>query len=143
MVRLDRQRLLDGKFAERIEIPIRVDDLDVQGHVNNVAVAVLFQEARGRFNSGHLSAFLGQGIGLVVGSLFIDFAGQMHYPDPVEIQTGVIEIGTKSYVLGQVARQGGQVTAFAEVTMVVTENGRAAAIPDKVRQTLEESRITS
>src|SRR5262245_40260201 len=125
MVRLDRQRLLNAAFPEKVQIPIRFDDLDVQGHVNNVAVAVLFQEARGRFNKAHVAAWLKNGRGLVVGSLFIDFAGSMFYPDPVEIRTGVLEVGTESYVLGQVARQEDRVAAFAEATMVVTESGRA------------------
>ena len=141
MVRLDRQRLQNATFAEKVEIATRFDDLDVQGHVNNVAVAVLFQEARGKFNKGHLSAFLGNGRGLVVGSLHIDYVGTMHYPDPVEIETGVLEIGRTSYLLGQVARQGGRVAAFAEVILVMTENGRATPIPEEVRSVLEEALI--
>ena len=142
MLRLDRQRLQNAKFADRIEIPIRFDDLDVQGHVNNAAVAVLFQEARGKFNGDHVASSLAD-FGLVVGSLFIDYAGPMHYPDPVEIETGVLEIGRKAYVLGQVARQGGRIAAFAEVTLVVTKDGRAAPIPDIIRSALEEALITS
>lgn len=141
MVRLDRQRLQNATFAEKVEIATRFDDLDVQGHVNNVAVAVLFQEARGRFNSGHLSSFLGQGRGLVVGSLHIDYAGPMHYPDPVDIETGVLEVGRTSYLLGQVARQGGRIAAYAEVILVMTEDGRATPIPEAARAVLEEALI--
>ena len=143
MVRLDRQRLQNATFPEKVEIPTRFDDLDVQGHVNNVAVAVLFQEARGRFNKGHVAGWLKDGLGLVVGSLFIDYAGSMFYPDPVEIETGVLEISTKSYALGQVARQNGRIAAFAEVTLVVTENGRAAVMPDELRVALEEALIAA
>jgi len=143
MVRLDRQRLQNATFPERIEIATRFDDLDVQGHVNNAAVAVLLQEARGRFNRGHLASFLGEGRGLVVGSLLIDFAGPIHYPEPVEIVTGVLEIGNKSYVLGQIARQDGRIAAFGEVTLVATENGRAAPITTEMRSVLEDALITS
>ena len=142
MVRLDRQRLQDATFPEKVEIPTRFDDLDVQGHVNNVAVAVLFQEARGRFNKGHVAEWLKDGRGLVVGSLFIDYAGSMFYPDPVEIETGVLEISGKSYLLGQVARQNGRIAAFAEVTLVVTENGRAAPLPDELRAALQAAMLT-
>lgn len=141
MVRLDRQRLQNATFPEKVEIPTRFDDLDVQGHVNNVAFAVLFQEARGRFNKRHVAECLKEGRGLVVGSLFIDFAGPMFYPDLVEIETGVLEISGKSYVLGQVARQNGRIAGFAEVTLVVTQNGRAAPISDELRSALEEAMI--
>ena len=143
MVRLDRQRLQNATFPEKVEIPTRFDDLDVQGHVNNVAVAVLFQEARGRFNQGHVAAWLKEARGLVVGSLLIDFAGSLFYPEPVEIETGVLEISNKSYVLGQIARQNGRDAAFAEATMVVTQNGRAAAMPDELRTALEAALIVA
>jgi acyl-CoA thioester hydrolase len=143
MVRLDRQRLQNAALSDRIEIATRFDDLDLQGHVNNVAVAVLLQEARGTFNKRRVAQFLGEGRALVVGSLSIEYAGTMHYPEPVEIETGVLEIGRSSYVLGQIVHQNGRATAFAEVAMVMTQEGRATAIPAEMRSGLEAILITS
>jgi acyl-CoA thioester hydrolase len=117
---------------------IRIGDLDVQGHVNNVAVAAILQEARGGFNKRLLAHHL-DGHGLVVGSLFIDYAGEMHFPDPVEVSVGVLEIGRSSFVLGQVARQRGRIAAYAEMALVVTAGGRGAPIPGPMRAALEDA----
>jgi acyl-CoA thioester hydrolase len=141
MVRLDRRRLENATFPERIEIATRFADLDVQGHVNNVAVAVIFQEARGRFNRSHVAPFLGAGRGLVVGSLFIDYAGQMYFPDPVTVSIGVLEIGRSSFVLGKIARQNGRITAFAEATLVSTSPEGTAPLTVETRAALGAAMI--
>ena len=141
MLRLDRSRLDGATFADTLEIATRIDDMDVQGHINNAAISVILQEARGRFNKGRVASLLGGGLGLVVGSLFIEYAGQMYYPDPVTVSVGVLEIGRSSYVLGQIARQRGRITAFAETAMIATRDGRATSIPDEVRAALEDALI--
>jgi acyl-CoA thioester hydrolase len=142
MYRLDRARLTSATFAETVTLETRFDDLDMQRHINNVAVAVLFQEARGRFNQARIAGHIPAGGGIAVGSLFIDYAGQMFWPDPVEISTGVLEIGRSSYVLGQVARQRGVATAFAEVALVMTGPDGATPIGEAARAVLEGLKIT-
>lgn len=141
MLRLDRQRLTDAVFPERIELQLRFDDIDVQGHVNNAAVAVLLQEARSRFNRDRIIPSMGAGRAIVVGNLFIDYAGSLHYPAPVEIASGVLELGRASYVLGHAVRQQGRIAVFSETTLVFTQDGRAATIPDEMRAALGESMI--
>jgi acyl-CoA thioester hydrolase len=141
MLRLDRRRLDAASFPVRIEIATRFDDLDLQGHVNNVAVAVILQEARGRFNQQFIAGLLGTGRGMVVGSLFIDYAAEMYAPDPVDVRTGVLDIGRSSFTLGQVARQRGRTTAYAEVAMVITGSEGATPIPDAARNALQAARI--
>jgi acyl-CoA thioester hydrolase len=143
MLRIDRSRLEHATFADIVEIATRVADLDVQGHVNNVAVSEILQEGRGRFNKGHVAGLLGDGLGLVVGSLFIEYAAQMYHPDPIAVSVGVLEIGRSSFVLGQVARQRGRITAFAEATMIATRDGRATAVPAELRAALEAALITN
>jgi acyl-CoA thioester hydrolase len=142
MLRLDRTRLNTAIYPDRVEIPTRIDDLDVQGHVNNVAVAVILQEARGRFNKGHVAGALGGGLGLVVASQFIEYAGQMYYPDPVEVSVGVLEIGRTSYLLGQIARQNGRIAAYAETTLITIRGDAATPFPDTLRAALEAALVT-
>jgi acyl-CoA thioester hydrolase len=141
MLRLDRQRLASATFPERKEFPVRFDDIDVQSHVNNVATAVLLQEARVTFHRSRIRDFMADGRAIVVGSLFVDYAGPMHYPHPVEIATGVLEIGRVSYVLGHIIGQQGRMAVFAEATLVFTENGRAAEISDAMRAVLGAATI--
>jgi acyl-CoA thioester hydrolase len=115
----------------------------LQRHVNNVAVSVLLQEGRSRFNQARMAAFFAEGGGVSVGSQFIDFAGQMFWPDPVEISTGVLEIGRSSYVLGQIIRQNGRVAAFSEVALVSTGPHGSAPLGAAARAALEGARIVA
>lgn len=141
MLRLDRSRLEGARFAEVIAVPTRMDDLDVQGHVNNVALAVILQEGRADFNRKRMGEHFAAGGGLVVGSLFIDYAGQMFHPDPIEVSTGVLEIGRSSFVLGQVARQNGRITAYAEAALVATSGAGTMPLSVSARASLEAAMI--
>lgn len=140
MIRLDRQRLATATFPDRFEIATRIGDIDVQGHVNNVAVAAILQEARGRFNMSRLGRHL-DGRGLVVGSILIEYAGEMVFPEPVAVAVGVLEIGRSSFVLGQIARQSGATTVYAEMTMIVTAAGRSTPLPEAMQSALAEAMI--
>jgi acyl-CoA thioester hydrolase len=143
MMRLDRRRLENAAFREWIEIQTRFDDLDFQGHVNNVAIVAFLQEARAKFRNRGFTEMVGEGRHLVVGSLFVDYAAEMTYPEPVEIGTGVIEIGNSSVLLGQVARQKGRIVAFAEATLIYVENKVPTRFPERTRAFLEQTRIAA
>ena len=141
MQRIDRSRLIGRAFPFEIEIPTRFDDLDIQAHVNNVAVAVIFEEARARFNRQHLlSDWVAAGGSALVAGVQLEFAGEMAW-EPLYIRTGVLEIGRSSFLLGQTAAQGGELAAFAEVMLVATLEGRPTPFPDHVRAKLEGARI--
>lgn len=142
MARLDRARLSEGVFPCRFEVATRFSDVDVQGHLNNVAVAAIVQEGRARFSvENGISAFV-RGRSLMVASITIEYAGEMHHPAPVEISVGVLEIGRTSYRLAQVLRQNGKIGAFAEIVLVAGKDGAPAPMDDAWRAKLESLRIT-
>ena len=116
MARIDRKRLDAATFPARYEVQTRFDDLDIQGHVNNVSVVVMLQEARVHFN--RVAGFweMGQGLRMVAAGLTVEYAGEMYHPE----------------------RQGDRTTTYAEVTMVVADANGPAPIPDAIRARLEE-----
>jgi acyl-CoA thioester hydrolase len=131
--RIDRQRLDATDFAIMIDVPTRYDDVDMQGHVNNAAMVVILQEARAHFNFAaglrdHLA-----GLRMMVASLGVEYTGENHYPDAVTIGTGVLAIGRTSFTLGQVARQNGRSTVYAQAVLVLADAGGPAPIPDAAR----------
>ena len=141
MQRLDRNRLIGRRFPFEIDIPVRFDDLDIQAHFNNVAFAVIFEEARARFNREHvLRDWVATGGSAVVAGVQLEFAGEMGW-EPLHIRTGILEIGRSSYLLGQIASQRGVDTAFAETMLVTTREGGASPFPDGVRAKLEAALI--
>ena len=138
MARIDRKRLDAATFPARYEVQTRFDDLDIQGHVNNVSVVVMLQEARVHFN--RVAGFweMGQGLRMVAAGLTVEYAGEMYHPEPVEVFTAPIAIGRSSFTMGQVIRQGDRTTTYAEETMVVADANGPAPIPDAIRARLEE-----
>jgi len=139
-MRIDRARLEHGVFAHRFEIGTRFSDMDKVGHVNNVAVTDLLQEGRNRFIHA-LKLMDAAPCGLVVASLNVEFAGDLFHPAPVEISVGVLEIGRSSWRIGEVIRQHGRITVYAEVVQVARNDGGATAIPEAWRPLLEAARI--
>lgn len=137
MSRIDRKRLDATEFAVTFDIPIRFDDVDMQGHVNNAASVVILQEARAAFN---VTAGLTQHRGdlrTMVAALSIEYAGEMYYPGQVTIGTGVLAVGRTSFTLGQVARQNGKSTLYAQAVMVLADANGPAPIPDRLREAYE------
>jgi acyl-CoA thioester hydrolase len=139
-MRIDRSRLDHGSFPFTFDIATRYADLDKLGHVNNVAVAAIFQEGRNRFiYASELMA--AARCDLVVASLNIEFANDLMHPDPVEVAVGVLEIGRSSFRLGQVARQGGRIGAYAEVVQVARGPQGSLPLPESWRVKLEALKI--
>lgn len=141
MARLDRARLAAGIYPCRFEVATRFSDLDVQMHVNNVAVAGIVQEGRARFSAENKLAAFVRDRSVMVASLTIEYADEMGHPAPVEVSVGVIEIGRTSYRLGQVLRQSGVIGAYAEIVMVAGKDGAPTPLDDAWRGKLESLKI--
>jgi acyl-CoA thioester hydrolase len=133
MARIDRKRLDAARFAVSLDVPTRFDDVDMQGHVNNAAAVVILQEARANFNlAAGLRDHLG-GLRTMVAALAVEYAGETYHPGIVTVSTGVLAVGRTSFTLGQVARQNGRSTLYAQAVMVIADAKGAVPIPDVLR----------
>ncbi len=137
MVRIDRKRLNAATLPVSFDIPIRFDDLDTQGHVNNVAAVLLLQEARANFNILAGLHELRGTLRVMVAALSAEYAGEMHYPGVVTVHTGVLALGRTSYTLGQAARQNGRSTLYAQAVLVMADADGPAPIPEALRSAYE------
>lgn len=141
MPRIDRSKLDGAQFPVVEEVPTRFSDLDMQGHVNNASAVVILQEGRVKFNrASGLPSAVGDLRAMVVG-LTVEYAAEMHHPDPIEVHSGVLSVGRSSFVVGQVLRQRGRTTVYAEFAMVMANAEGAAPLPDHFRTALEARRI--
>jgi acyl-CoA thioester hydrolase len=138
--RIDRASFDAADFPIKAEIPIRFDDLDTLGHVNNAAAAVILQEGRVAFNQ-HTALPAAARLRPVVASLRIEFALELLYPGVVEVCSGIAAIGRTSFTLAQVARQNGHTALYAEVTLVFSGANGPAPIPDELRAVIEGLRL--
>jgi acyl-CoA thioester hydrolase len=139
MARLDRAVLDGGVFPHRCEVIPRFSDLDRVGHLNNVAIADFLQEGRFRFCYDLGLAETTRHV--VVASSTVEFAGDLFYPDRLEICTAVLDIGRTSFRIGLVVRQSGRIGVYAEAVQVVRDESGPIPIPDDWRATLESAKI--
>jgi len=139
-MRIDRSRLERSAFPQHYEIGTRFSDMDKVGHINNVAIADLLQEARNRFfhGIGLLRAAPGS---MVVAAISIEFAADLFHPEPAEISVGVLEIGRSSFRIAEIIQQKGHTAVYAEVVQVARGSAGAAAFPEPWRPLLEQARI--
>lgn len=124
------------------EIPVRFGDLDPLGHVNNVAIAQLYEESRVRFGRIVVERS-GPGLHrLVLASLNVHYLAETRYPDPVEVGIGVARIGRSSYSLAQALYQGDRCVGLADSTLVHAPATGVRPLPDDVRAVLETYLLT-
>jgi acyl-CoA thioester hydrolase len=129
--------LLDPeRYPFRCEIETRYRDLDSNLHINNGVMASLLEEGRVRFHRvsdfGGVSAALGI-TGMVV-SVAIEYLGQSHHPEPLEMHVAASKVGNTSYELCQLVMQGAERVVFARATLVCVRDNMPVAIPDDHRE---------
>ena len=141
MQRLDRERLLRVPLPVSHEIQTRFSDVDLQGHINNVATVELLQEGRVRFNRHVGLNLLRDRYGVMVAGIQVEYAAELDWVEPVTSHIGVLAIGRSSYTIGQVLTQGGKPGTFAEATLVMVRDGRPAEMPAEFRAALERELV--
>ena len=120
-----------------VAIPTRWADLDMLGHINNVSMAGLFEEGRGRFNRSLELPRDRKRIRWLIASVEVNYLAEAHHPHDVTIASGIGQIGTKSWQIQSAAFQQGQCVATCDTTLVFTDETGAVAFPDEFRAKFE------
>lgn len=78
------------------EIPLRIDDINLGGHMGNDSVLTLAQEARTRFfNHFGFEERDIDGNGILIADAAIVFKAQAFYKDILRVDLGITDIGRK------------------------------------------------
>lgn len=136
MARPDPLLLNAARYPFRHAISTRFADMDPNNHLNNVALAAMFEDGRVRFNQG--SGFKEGMVGhrAMVASTEIAYLAEGHFPLPIEVICAVEAMGRTSWTVVQLLMQEGGTIAFARSTLVCIRDDRPAPLPDLFRQTL-------
>lgn len=134
MPRPDPALLDSARYPFSSTIEPRFGDLDVNMHINNVAMAGFLEDGRVRFHrdSGYregLAGSDGNRLSSMIASVAIEYLGEAHYPDPVTIHCAVEDTGRTSHRLIQLVTQGGRLVAFCRSTMVTVGQDGPAPLP--------------
>ncbi|GFE75885.1 thioesterase family protein [Novosphingobium sp. TCA1] len=119
MARPDPALLDPARYPFSCRIEPRFGDLDINMHINNVAMAGILEDARLRFfreagGPEHLA-----GLSTMVASIAIDYLGETHYPEAVTIHGAVERLGRTSQQIVQLVTQEGRPVVFARTVIVM------------------------
>ena len=137
MPKPDPALLNPARYPFSCEIATRFGDLDVNLHVNNVALAQVSEEGRVRFHraSGYHEAL--SGATSMTASFAIEYLGEAFHPDPLAVHVAAERLGNTSYALVQLIRQGGRTIAFTRATLVLMRDGSPTPIPQRFRDSVK------
>lgn len=110
---------------------IRFSDLDVLGHVNNVAYMVYFETGRVAFleQLGTPPRDRADGPVFVLAHIAADYIEELYYPGSVEIGTTLRHVGTSSFHLGHGIFAAGECRATATSVIVQVQGRPLRAMP--------------
>ena len=130
---------------QQLELPIDWSDLDLLGHVNNVAIIRYFQSARVVFceNIG-LPAVPGMHFGPIEAATEVKFCKQLHYPGKVCLKTVVTEVKNTSFILEhQLFDQNGELAAIGKEVIVYFDFQKQVKLPltDELKTALKSHEV--
>lgn len=88
--------------------PIRYGDLDPNNHVNNAAIATYLEIGRTEFFDREGIRLTGEGRGISLVHLEIEYHREILYPGFVQIAAGIRRIGASSITFDQAVFVGGE-----------------------------------
>ena len=119
----------------------RFADLDLLGHINNVAMAGLFEHGRGMFNHSIEIQRRAPGQRWLIVKVEINYLAESFFPAPVDIASGIHRVGTSSWDIASAAFQDGKCVATCMTTIVLTNDQGPSAISDDLRAEFERLRV--
>lgn len=117
---------------------VRFYDLDLMGHVNNVAYTIYAESGRAAFLR-HIGFWTETGRRQnVIARLEIDYRQELKYPNELKVGLRVLKIGGSSFTLGIGIFAGEACVATAQATLVRfdAETRKAIALDDQDRAIL-------
>lgn len=136
---------LHYKYFLKTEIQVRINDIDLLGHVNNAIWQEYFDVARIHYFNDILGSIRFDGEdALVIANVNTNYMSSLFFKDKVWIETKVSQIGTKSlkmYQLIKAMRKDTEILAgVSEATMVCVNRitNKSSLIPDRWRKQIND-----
>ena len=137
-MRDDPRRRDPAAYPWSLEMPTRFADMDVNFHLNNVAIARFFEETRIRFSRELITADAAvERPRYLVAHVAIDYLGEGRYPQPVLMTLGVGVMGRSSFRNQMAMFQDGACLALSDTVLVHRGDAGPAPLPDALRSRLE------
>lgn len=136
-MRHDPARLRLAAYPWSLAMETRYADMDPNRHLNNVAISRFFEETRVRFNWHLIDAGpIIKRPRYLVAHISVDYLDEGHYPVPVVMGYGVLQIGTSSFRAGMAMFQYDKCIALCESVLVHRGESGPASLPAPLRERL-------
>ncbi|PZO89733.1 MAG: thioesterase [Sphingomonas sanxanigenens] len=118
----------------------RYQDLDPHDHINNVAMAALFENGRVRFNRT-LVIYKRDDQRWLTAAVNINYLEEAYFPAEITIASGIGEIGNRSWTVYSAAFQQGRCVATCDTVIVISGPEHSRLIDADLRTALEASKV--
>jgi acyl-CoA thioester hydrolase len=133
MARPDPALLDTARYPFSCEIEPRFSDLDLNRHINNVAMAGMLEDGRVRFYRAASGQDDFHGLATMVASIAIEYLGETHYPETLTVHGAIERLGQSSQQVVQIVTQGGKPVVFARTVIVMVGPDGPAPLPEDYR----------
>ena len=126
-------------YPFRLTDNVRFMDLDPNNHVNNAIYSSYFETSRVMLTKDSSFGITPEGLSWVLARLDIHFRAELHWPNTIELGTGIAKIGRTSLTFAQVVFCEGKCIASANATtvMIGLESRQPTAIPPEVIEKMQ------
>jgi acyl-CoA thioester hydrolase len=143
MARPEGWRLDLAAYPVILESDTRFQDMDINGHLNNVAFASLFENARVQLHrTARPWGERPKNERTMVASVEINYLAEGNFPAPVTIGSGVGRVGNSSWVIVQAMFQNGKCVATSDSVIVCRTDNESKPLRAELRAGLEEIMAT-
>lgn len=144
---IEPHRLQLHSYPYQISMDTQFGDMDVHGHVNNLAIARYFESARARLQlelyTGYRLFQSGADFAMLLVENNVRFLAECEFPGPVIAGTAIGHIGKSSYQFLHGLFQHERCVALCEAIMVCAKCSKSIPVPEEVRGRMESMRIRS
>ena len=116
---------------------VRWGDQDGARHINNVAYATYFEDARLSLLLDRVIPHKAKGDNFIVRRVAIDYLGTASYPAEIDVGSCVTAVGDSSFTIGQGVFLADQCLATGETVHVHLTKGVPAPLTEALRSVLE------
>jgi acyl-CoA thioester hydrolase len=142
VARVEPWRLDATYYPIAASFETRFQDMDINGHLNNVAFAALFESARVMMNRrARPLTDRPANERTMVAAVTINYLAEGHFPGPVTMHSGIGSIGSSSWTIVQVMLQAGRAIATCDTVVVCRTDNAAKPLRAELRAALEADRV--
>jgi acyl-CoA thioester hydrolase len=119
----------------------RWGDIDVNGHLNHLALEALHEDARAGINEQYVPGTYDPTIDtfrLVTSQNVVHFLAEAHWPATIKVGIGIGGIGRSSVVVSSGLFVEDRCISVCDMTLVLVEDAVPVAFPDENRETMRK-----